>query len=84
MKLNRACANLTVTFLIYSMVHYLTFEIYFSIIFISNMNDNSSEGKISFIQFHSVNFKGNWTHFHNQELRLTQNLTYHENALIAL
>ena len=26
------------------------------------MNDGSSQGKIAFIYFHSVNIKGNWTH----------------------
>ena len=26
------------------------------------MNDNSSQGKMYFILFHSVNVKGNWTH----------------------
>ena len=26
------------------------------------MNDNSPEGKISFVLFHSVNVKENWTH----------------------
>ena len=27
----------------------------------SKMNNNSSRGKMSFVQFHSVNVKGNWT-----------------------
>ena len=26
------------------------------------MNDSSSKGKMPFIQFHSINFKGNWAH----------------------
>ena len=26
------------------------------------MDDNSSEGNIAFVPFHSVNVKGNWTH----------------------
>ena len=38
----------------------MNFEIYFSIRFISELNDKSSKGKMSFVQFHSVNVKGNW------------------------
>ena len=38
-------------FLIYNVVHYfnMTFEIYFLIRFTLQINDNSSEGKISFV-----------------------------------
>ena len=40
----------------------MSFEIYFFISFISKINDNSSEEKISFDYFHFGNVKGNWTH----------------------
>ena len=41
----------------------MTFKFFFFLIsFISKMDDNSSEGKIAFVQFHSVNVKGYWTH----------------------
>ena len=50
----------------------------------SDINDNSSRGKMSFICFHSVNVKGNWIHLaekiHDQELRSLQYLRYHENV----
>ena len=39
MKFNRTCANWAVFFLIYKVVHYMTFEVYFFIGFISKMND---------------------------------------------
>ena len=35
---------------------------YFLISLISKMNDNNSEGKMSFVQFHSVNVTGNRAH----------------------
>ena len=47
----------------------MAFEIYFSIKIISKMNDNSSEWKISFVYFHSINVKGNWTHLTEQNSR---------------
>ena len=49
-KSNRICANMTVFFAIYKVVHYsMTFEIYLLTRIISKMNDNSIEGKMSFI-----------------------------------
>ena len=38
----------------------MTFEIYFLMGFISNMNDNGSVGKMHIIKFYSVNVKGDW------------------------
>ena len=39
------------------------------------MNDNSSEGKMSFDEFHSVNVKRNWAHLAEknweQEVKIT-------------
>ena len=41
----------------------MTFEILkFLDKFISEINDSSSEGKMSFVSFHSVNVKGTWPH----------------------
>ena len=40
----------------------MNFEIHLLIGFISEMDDNSSRGKVSFIYFSSVNFKGNWAY----------------------
>ena len=37
--------------------------------FISKMNNNSSEGKMSFVEFHSVKVKGNWTHLAEKNSR---------------
>ena len=33
------------------------------------MNDNICRGKMSFIQFHPVNVKGNWTHLAQKKSR---------------
>ena len=52
------------------------------------MNDNSSKGKMSFVYLHSVNVKGNWAHFVEENsqsgAQITTNLGYHENVLVAL
>ena len=40
----------------------MNFEIHFLIGFISEMDDNSSRGKVSFIYFSYVNIKGNWAY----------------------
>ena len=40
----------------------MTFEIYFLISLITKKNDDSSWGKMSFVEFHFINAKGNWAH----------------------
>ena len=51
------------------------------------MDDNSSEGKIAFVQFHSVNVKGYWTHLAEKNSQPGAKITTiftHENILIVL
>ena len=57
------------------------------------MNDNSSEGKTSFVKFHSINVKGNWTHLAEKNSRPGAKITAifrfmksldHENIIIVL
>ena len=52
------------------------------------MNDTNSKGEISFVKFHPVNIKGNWTHLaeKNSRLRAKINAIFrlHENILIVL
>ena len=75
-RLNRLCANLTVFSLIYKVIHYSNdcWNL-FLIRFISKINDNSSERKMSFVYFHSVKVEENWA---------LQYLNYHKNILIIL
>ena len=70
MKLNRACWNLTVFFLNYSVVHYLN-DLWncFLIRFNSKTKDYSTEGKISFAEVHSVDVIGDWVHLAEKNSR---------------
>ena len=44
-------------------------DVWFLLRSISKMNDIISEGQISFLKFHSVNVKGNWTHLAGKNAR---------------
>ena len=62
-KSHGTCANLTIVFLIYKVVQYVDdfWNLFLDKVYLKN-NNNSSRGKMSFIQFQCVNVKGNWTH----------------------
>ena len=76
MKLNKTCANLAALFFAYKYYGIsMILQIYFSIRFISKMNDDSSGGTMTIIGFYFINEKRNWAHLAEKKSQAGSKIT---------